>query len=202
MNLVLATKNRGKIREIETTLAIPGLTYLSLNDFAEIPDIVEDGASFLDNALKKAQTVSQILHLPVLADDSGLEVDCLQGAPGIYSARFAGPQATDQENIKKLLTMLVRIPEDKRQARFVCVLVLYSPSGQWFQTEGTCEGRITAFPEGSEGFGYDPVFYLPDRRKTMAELPLEEKNRISHRARALEKIRPILLSLSHQVIGH
>jgi XTP/dITP diphosphohydrolase len=195
MNLVLASKNRGKIREIETSLLIPNLTYQSLNDFPDLPGIIEDGSSFLENALKKARTISTSLNLPVLADDSGLEVDFLQGAPGIYSARFAGPQARDQDNNDKLLALLKEVPETERQARFVCVLVLYRPSGDWLQAEGTCEGRITQAPKGSQGFGYDPVFYLPAFQKTMAELPLEVKNRISHRARALEKIRPHLLSL-------
>jgi XTP/dITP diphosphohydrolase len=196
MNLVLASKNRGKIREIETSLLIPSLTYQSLNDFPDLPEIIEDGSSFLENALKKAQTISKNLNLPVLADDSGLEVDFLQGAPGIYSARFAGPQASDRENYEKLLALLQEVPETERQARFVCVLVLYRPSGDWIQAEGTCEGRITKAPRGWQGFGYDPVFFLPAFQKTMAELPLEVKNRISHRAKALEKIKPILLSLT------
>ena len=123
-----------------------------------------------------------------------MEVDALQGAPGIYSARFSGLKATDQENNEKLLTLLQGIPEEKRTARFVCVLVFYEPSGQWVQTEGICQGRIAAAPRGDQGFGYDPVFYLPEFQKTMAQLPLETKNRISHRARALEKMRPHLLS--------
>lgn len=195
MILVLASKNQGKIREIETSLVIPALTYRSLNDFSDLPEVIEDGSSFLENALKKARTISESLHLPVLADDSGLAVDALQGAPGIYSARFAGERATDQENIEKLLFLLDKVPETKRTARFVCVLVLYLPSGEWFQAEGTCEGRIALAQEGDQGFGYDPVFYLPDFQKTMAQIPLETKNRISHRARALGKMRPHLLDL-------
>jgi XTP/dITP diphosphohydrolase len=195
MKLVFASKNKGKAREIQEALRLPGLEFQSLNDFPDLPEIIEDGTSFLENALKKARTISQSLNLPVLADDSGLEVDFLQGAPGIYSARFAGPKATDRENYEKLLTLVDGVPEAQRTARFVCVLVLSLPSGEWFKAEGTCEGRITAAPLGNQGFGYDPVFYLPDRQKTMAELPLEEKNRISHRARALEKIKPILLSV-------
>ncbi|MBI5605428.1 MAG: non-canonical purine NTP pyrophosphatase, partial [Deltaproteobacteria bacterium] len=132
MILVLASKNQGKIREIETSLVIPALTYRSLNDFPDLPEVIEDGSSFLENALKKARTISESLHLPVLADDSGLAVDALQGAPGIYSARFAGERATDQENIEKLLFLLDGVPETKRTARFVCLLVLYFPSGEWF----------------------------------------------------------------------
>ena len=187
MILVLASKNQGKIREIENTLVIPSLTYKSLNDFTSLPEIIEDGSSFLENAFKKAETISKALNLVVLADDSGLEVDFLQGAPGIYSARFAGDQATDSQNNEKLLGLLRGVPEAKRTARFVCALVLYLPSGEWFQAEGICEGRIAYSPEGDQGFGYDPVFYLPEFQKTMAGLPLEVKNRISHRAKASGK---------------
>lgn len=195
MILVLATRNKGKVREIGAALATPSLTFHSLNDFPHLPEIVEDGASFLENALKKARTISDSLHLPVLADDSGLAVDYLQGAPGIYSARFSGPAATDQQNNEKLLTLLQGVPEEKRTARFECVLVLYPPSGRWARTEGTCEGRIALAPAGDQGFGYDPVFFLPEFQKTMAQLPLETKNRISHRAKALVTMKPHLLSL-------
>jgi non-canonical purine NTP pyrophosphatase, rdgB/HAM1 family len=194
MILVLASKNKGKISEIETALADPLLQYRSLNEFQDLPEIIEDGSSFLENALKKARTVSQSLNLPVLADDSGLTVDCLEGAPGIYSARFAGPRASDPENNEKLLALLQGVPEEKRTARFVCVLVFYEPSGRWFQTEGIWEGLIAPAPKGDQGFGYDPIFYLPELQKTVAQLPLETKSRISHRARALEKMRPFILS--------
>ncbi|MBI4767832.1 MAG: XTP/dITP diphosphatase [Deltaproteobacteria bacterium] len=182
MILILATRNKGKVREIESALAMPSLTFQSLNDFPDLPEVIEDGDSFLENALKKARTVSESLNLPVLADDSGLEVDSLKGAPGVWSARFSGPAATDQQNNEKLLTLLQGLPEQKRTARFVCILVLYPPSGRWVRTEGTCQGRIALSPEGDQGFGYDPVFYLPEFQKTMAQLPLETKNRISHRA--------------------
>jgi XTP/dITP diphosphohydrolase len=195
MILVLASKNRGKVREIETALNLPGVTFKSLRDFPDLPDIDEDGSSFLENALKKARTIAEILKLPVLADDSGLEVDALKGAPGIFSARFAGPGATDQENNAKLLDLLQGIPDDRRTARFVCVLVLVRPSGEWHQTRGVCEGRITRHPRGDQGFGYDPIFFLDSFQKTTAEIPLETKNRISHRARALEGMRPHLLQL-------
>jgi len=195
MILVLATRNNGKLREIGTSLNIPSLTYKSLNDFPDLPEIIEDGSSFQENALKKARTVSNSLNLPVLADDSGLTVDYLKGAPGIYSARFAGPRAADSENNKKLLTLLQGVPEEKRMARFVCVLVFYEPSGRWFQTEGVWEGLIAPAPKGDQGFGYDPIFYLPELQKTVAQLSLETKSRISHRAKALEKMRPHILSL-------
>ena len=122
-------------------------------------------------------------------DSNGLEVDCLNGAPGIYSARFSGPEATDEANNRKLLSLLEGIPEERRTARFVCRIVLYLPEGKWIQTEGFCRGIIAPGPRGEHGFGYDPIFYMQEFNKTMAELPLEEKNRISHRAQALQKIR-------------
>jgi XTP/dITP diphosphohydrolase len=199
MTLVLATTNQGKIREIVSGLALPALIYRSLMDYPQIPEIAEDGATFRENAFKKAQVVSTFVNLPVLADDSGLEVDALQGAPGIYSARFAGTGASDQANNEKLLSLLKEIPEEQRTARFVCVMVLYLPSGDWFQAEGICEGRIALKQAGGHGFGYDPVFYVSEFQKTMAELPLETKNRISHRARALTKIRPHLQSMSEKI---
>jgi XTP/dITP diphosphohydrolase len=193
MKLVLATTNQGKIREIVSGLNLPALTFQSLIDYPHLPEIIEDGATFQANALKKARAVSAAVELPALADDSGLEVDALQGAPGIFSARFAGPGATDQANYEKLLSLMREIPEGRRTARFVCVMVLCRPSGDWIQAEGICEGRITREPAGDQGFGYDPVFYVPAFQKTMAQLPLEIKNRISHRARALALIRPHLI---------
>jgi len=196
MILILATGNQGKVREIVTGLALPSLSYKSLNDFSGLPEIIEDGLSFLENALIKARTISRLLGLPVLADDSGLEVDCLKSQPGIYSARFAGPEATDRANNEKLLSLMREVPDDQRAARFVCVMVLTLPSGEWVQAEGVCRGLISRSPLGDQGFGYDPVFYLPDFQKTMAQLPLEAKNKISHRARALEKIRPYLAAMA------
>lgn len=189
MLLVLATKNQGKVREIEKTLDLPRLRVRSLQDFPDLPEVVEDGQTFLENAYKKAQACSQATGQAALADDSGLEVDFLQGAPGIFSARFSGSGATDEANNQKLLALLEGVPQAKRTARFVCQMVLYLPDGTWIQTEGFCPGLIASAPRGEHGFGYDPVFYLSDFGKTMAELPLEEKNRLSHRARALEKIR-------------
>lgn len=189
MLLVLATKNQGKIREIEKTLDLPRLRVRSLQDFPDLPEVVEDGQTFLENAYKKARACSQATGQAALADDSGLEVDFLQGAPGIFSARFSGSGATDEANNQKLLSLLKGVPEGKRTARFVCQMVLYLPDRTWIHTEGFCPGRIASAPRGEHGFGYDPVFFLPEWGKTMAELPLEEKNRLSHRARALEKIR-------------
>ena len=189
MILVLATQNQGKIREIERVLDLPRLKIQSLQDFPDLPEVVEDGQTFLENALKKAQACAQATGRPALADDSGLEVDFLKGAPGIYSARFSGDGATDEVNNRKLLSLLEGVPEERRTARFVCQMVLYLPEGTWIQTEGFCPGVIAPEPRGEHGFGYDPVFYLPEFGKTMAEIPLQEKNRISHRAQALQKIR-------------
>jgi non-canonical purine NTP pyrophosphatase (RdgB/HAM1 family) len=195
MILVLATKNQGKLREIEAALRMPGLNFKSLRDFPDLPEIVEDGATFLENAQKKARTIGQALRLPVLADDSGLEVDALERAPGIYSARFAGPGASDEANNRKLLEMMREVPEDQRTARFVCLLVLLRPSGESIETRGDCEGLITREPKGDQGFGYDPIFWVASFKKTMAEIPLEIKNRISHRAQALEKMKAHVLDL-------
>ncbi len=189
MILVLATQNQGKIREIEKSLDLSRLKIRSLQDFPDLPEVVEDGQTFLENAFKKAQACARATGCPALADDSGLEVDCLNGAPGIYSARFSGEGATDEANNRKLLSLLEGLPEERRTARFVCQMVLYLPEGKWIQTEGFCPGIIAPGPRGEHGFGYDPVFYLPEFNRTMAEISLEDKNRISHRAQALQKIR-------------
>jgi XTP/dITP diphosphohydrolase len=189
MILVLATRNQGKVREIEKMLDLPRLEIRSLRDFPDLPEIAEDGQTFLENALKKAQGCAQATGRPALAEDSGLEVDFLDGAPGIYSARFSGAGATDEANNRKLLSLLEGVPEEKRTARFVCQMVLYLPEGKWIQAEGFCPGIIAPGKRGEHGFGYDPVFFLPEFGKTMAEIPLEEKNRISHRAQALREIR-------------
>ena len=164
----------------------------SLSEYAAVPDIIEDGKSFLENALKKARTISEFTEEIVLADDSGLEVDFLKGSPGVYSSRYAGEAATDEENIKKLLTELENVPREKRGASFVCVLVLYFPDGQYESFEGRWRGVIHDKASGTGGFGYDPVFYLPDREITVAQMSADEKNGISHRARAFEKLKQYL----------
>jgi len=196
MLLVLATKNQGKIREIEKILERPGLEFRSLRDYPDIPEVQEDGQTFLDNALKKAELTALATGEMTLADDSGLVVEILAGAPGVYSARFAGEGATDAANNQKLLSLLEGVPEEGRKARFVCTMVLFAPDGAWKQAEGTCPGIITREPRGDQGFGYDPVFFVPNYQKTMAEIPLEEKNRISHRAQALRKVRSHLEALA------
>ena len=190
--LVLATRNRGKIREMASILADLDLDILSSLDFPKIPPVIEDGRTFQENAIKKAETIVRFTGLPSLADDSGLEIDALHGRPGICSSRFAGPEQDDDKNIEKVLTLMRRIPEDRRQARFRCVIALASPDGQTATVEGICEGTICTEPKGSAGFGYDPIFLVPEHGKTFAELGEEVKNRISHRAKALSAARALL----------
>ncbi len=187
---VLATKNKGKIKELKDLLKDFNLEIISLDKFSDkIGKIIEDGQSFFENAMKKAKTVAEKTGLLAIADDSGLEVDALKGRPGIYSARFAGENASDEENNQKLLEELKNIPEEKRTARFKCVIVAYKPDGTWISVEGTCEGKITFAPRGNYGFGYDPIFQPKGYDKTMAELTSEEKNKISHRGNALRKLK-------------
>lgn len=157
-----------------------------------MPDVEEDGKSFFENSLKKARFYSKLFGKIAIADDSGLEVDALGGGPGIYSARYAGERATDQENRKKLLKALEGIPVSKRGARFKCVIAMVTPEGREILVEGTCKGRIGFKEVGRNGFGYDSLFILPRLGKTMAQLNLEEKNRISHRGKALRKLRKML----------
>ncbi len=166
-----------------------GINVVSLNDFPEIPEIVEDGKSFLENALKKGRAVAEATGETVLADDSGLEVDALGGAPGIHSARYAGDDASDLQNNRKLLEELKGIPTAKRAAAFRCVMVLYSPDGRFEAFEGLWEGRIAETPAGKGGFGYDPLFFLPGEGMTVAQLSPEVKNSVSHRAQAFAKLK-------------
>jgi len=187
--IVLASRNWGKIKEIQAMLADLGISLLSLNDYPDIPETVEDGKSFLENALKKARAVAESTREIVLADDSGLEVDALGGAPGIYSARYAGNDADDMQNIRKLLYDLKGIHAENRGAAFRCVLVLYPVDGHYEAFEGRWEGLIAEKPVGQGGFGYDPVFFLPGEGMTVAELSPEVKNRISHRAQAIAKLK-------------
>ncbi|HDD43290.1 MAG TPA: XTP/dITP diphosphatase [Candidatus Desulfofervidus auxilii] len=192
MKLVLATRNKGKIKEIKALLSDMSIEILSLSDFKNIPKIPETGKSFLENAINKAKTVAYLTGYWALADDSGLCVDYLNGAPGIYSARFAGENATDKENNEKLLRLLKDVSWEKRKAAFICIIALCNKEGKCITCEGKCEGIITFEPKGEYGFGYDPIFFVPAYKKTMAELPPEIKNRISHRAKALEKMKEIL----------
>ena len=169
-----------------------GLQILSLNDFSDIPEIEEDGKTFKENALKKARFYSTYFNQLTLADDSGLEVETLKGMPGVHSARYSGERASAQENNQKLLREMEGIPTSKRGARFKCVMALVSTNGRQAVTEGVCRGRIGFKEVGRRGFGYDPLFILPNCGKTMAQLSIEEKNRISHRGKALRKLRRLL----------
>ncbi len=181
--LVIATRNKGKIDEIKELLKGRPVAIKELSDFGPIPEIVEDGETFDDNAYKKASMTARMLGLPVLADDSGLVVEALGGAPGVLSARYAGKDATDGKRCEKLLQEMAGQPN--RKAFFQCVISIAVPSGPALTYEAFCHGLIAETPAGEGGFGYDPIFFYPELNKTFAELSMEEKNRISHRARAL-----------------
>ncbi|MCX5833386.1 MAG: XTP/dITP diphosphatase [Deltaproteobacteria bacterium] len=193
MKIVLASKNQGKINELKSMLRDCDVEILSLEDFPDIPDIEEDGKSFFENALIKARTVSRITGETVLADDSGLEVDALGGAPGIYSSRYAGSDATDEKNIRKLLAELQGVGAENRAAAFRCVLVLFRFDGTFETFEGRWPGRIIFEPRGEKGFGYDPIFEDPQLGFTAAELAPDVKNVTSHRGRALHLLKKRLL---------
>ncbi|MFQ6091996.1 MAG: XTP/dITP diphosphatase [bacterium] len=195
MKLVVATRNRGKIREIKSILHDLGLQILSCLDFPELPQVVEDGESFRENAIKKAETVCKYALLPSLADDSGLEVDALGGRPGVLSSRFAGPECSDEKNMAKLLKLMRDVPQSRRQARFRCVVALALPGEAPQTVEGRCDGIISSEPRGRTGFGYDPIFVVPEYGKTFAELGEGVKNRISHRARALFSAKKLLVEI-------
>lgn len=185
MTLVIATGNPGKTAEIRELLADFPITIKNLDDFGPIPPVVEDGGSFEENAYKKASFVSKVLGLPALADDSGLVVEALGGAPGVFSARYAGENATDEQRYTKLLEEMKG--RTNRKAAFECVLSLAVPTGAALTYEARCEGIIAEKPAGENGFGYDPVFYYPPLKKTFAELTREEKSRVSHRGKALRE---------------
>ena len=186
MVLVLATRNKGKTNEIKNLLENFPVTLMNLDDFGPIPEVVEDGETFDDNAYKKASFTARVLGFPALADDSGLVVEALAGEPGVYSARYAGENASDEDNLKKLLANMDG--QANRKAAFECVISIAVPTGAALTYEGRCEGEITLTPSGSEGFGYDPVFYYPDLKKTFAEIGLNEKSRVSHRGKALQEV--------------
>jgi XTP/dITP diphosphohydrolase len=196
----MASRNPGKIRELRQILADLDLRLVGLDDFPEVPEIPETGATFAENAAAKAREVARLTKLPALADDSGLEVARLSGRPGVFSARYAQDRTapglpTDADNWGKLLQEMRDLPWEERQARFVCAIVLALPDGRLFEARGECAGRIASSPRGTQGFGYDPVFWVEEYGATMAQLGPEVKNRISHRARALTALREILVSL-------
>ncbi|MFJ5717233.1 XTP/dITP diphosphatase [Neobacillus sp. NPDC093127] len=193
--VIIATKNPGKAREFEHIFASRGIVVRTLLDFPEIPDVEETGSTFEENAILKAEAVSQALNKMVIGDDSGLMVDALEGRPGIYSARYAGEPKNDQNNTDKVLTELKDVPEAERTARFYCALAVAVPGQETITVSGTCDGRILEERRGSNGFGYDPVFYVPEQGAAMAELSSDEKNKISHRANALKKLDVVLDSI-------
>lgn len=192
--LILATKNKGKIIELRDLLKGLPIELISLLDF-DFPDTPETGATFAENAVIKAQAVFNQTGIPCIADDSGLEIDALGGKPGVMSARFAGEHGDDSANNLKVLELMEGIPVAKRTARFKCAIAMVGLTDEPFITYGTCEGFITNAPEGNNGFGYDPLFWVHDFEKTMAELSLEEKNLISHRAIAFKKVSAELTKL-------
>jgi XTP/dITP diphosphohydrolase len=190
--LLVATHNQGKVREYRELLAGLPLEVTYLDAEGITLEVAETGQTFAENARLKAETYGRVSGLWTWADDSGLEVDALGGAPGVYSARYAGEGASDADRYRKLLDALIGVPWARRTARFRCTVALATPGGEIRTCDGACEGVIAFGPAGSNGFGYDPVFYLPDRGQTMAQLPAEIKNAISHRGRAARAAQEIL----------
>jgi XTP/dITP diphosphohydrolase len=191
-DLVLATRNRHKGAELAALLAGLPIRIHTMDEFPKVPDVVEDGDTCEANAIKKARAVSQATGFLAVADDTGLEVDALGGRPGVYAARYAGFQATYEDNWRKLLGEMAGVPHDRRTARFITVAAIASPSQTLEVATGRLEGLITEEATGNGGFGYDPVFYVPELGKTLAELSSEEKNRVSHRAKAFAQVRELL----------
>ena len=190
--LIIATGNKGKLVEIEDLLRDVVETFYSLHDFPEIPKVEEDGATFEENAVKKGRSAALATGKPVIADDSGLEVDILGGRPGVHSARFAGEDASDSANNEKLLKEIANSPEDQRTAAFRCVIALCLPDGSCRTFTGSLKGIILLEARGTGGFGYDPLFLVPEHGQTLAELPLDVKNAISHRGMALARLKECL----------
>ena len=187
--LLIATNNQGKVREIKAILNGFYDEIVSLKDEGIKADVVEDGSSFYENAKKKAEEISLMTDCDVIADDSGLCVEALGGAPGIYSARYAGEHATDEENNEKLMNAIREFPEDKRQGKYVCCMVMARGGKEFLHATGECEGVILDKEIGNEGFGYDPMFFLPEYDKTFGQIDPEIKNKISHRSKALAEVR-------------
>lgn len=186
--MIIATKNKGKLREFKQLFLEKDVLVKSLLDYPDIPDIVEDGQTFAENAAIKAETIASTFNCSVIADDSGLIVDALDGRPGVYSARYAGEEKDDQANNEKVLRELIDIPDSDRTACFFCAIAVAEPNVQTKIFEGLCEGYITREARGDQGFGYDPIMFIPALGKTMAELTSAEKNKRSHRAQALQAL--------------
>ncbi len=192
----MATRNRDKCAELAALLGDLGIRLRTLDDFPEVPDVTEDGETCEANAVKKASAVARHTGLPAIADDTGLQVDALGGRPGVYAARYAGETVSYEDNWRKLLRELEGVPREQRRARFITVAAVARPSAEKVEVvEGVLEGFIAEAPVGTQGFGYDPVFYVPELGKTLAQLTSDEKNRISHRARAVIKAKVLLRSM-------
>ncbi|UCE80169.1 MAG: XTP/dITP diphosphatase [Nitrospiraceae bacterium] len=195
MTVVLATRNKKKITEIKRICSDLRIRILTLDAFPDVPAVEEDGATFRANAVKKALEISKRTGYPAIADDSGLEVDALDGQPGVYSARYAGIDADDRQNVKKLLSTMHDIPDEKRGAHFVCCIAFAMPNGRYRTFTGSVSGVIGRSRKGVRGFGYDPVFYPEGRMKTFAQMTDHEKDSLSHRGRALGKLHAYLSNL-------
>ena len=194
--LLVATHNKGKVAEFADMLQDMAIEWLSLDDVGVVQDVEETGSTFRENSVLKARTYAAETGLLTLADDSGLEVDALDGAPGVYTARYGGAGLTAVQRYQKLLNDIQTVSISERTARFRCIIVLAAPDGTILgESEGVCEGMIAQVPAGDGGFGYDPVFYLPSFQQTMAQLPAAQKHQISHRGRAVQQIEPRLREL-------
>ena len=194
MQLVLATNNQDKIREIRHLLDDLPITILTCDDYLEFPEVEETGSTLEENARLKAKAIAEFCDLPALADDSGLEVDALEGAPGVYSSRYAGENASYADNCTKLLTDLKGVPVEKRTARFRCVMAIDWNDSTTDETKGLVEGIIAEDCLDDNGFGYDPVFYYPPKKMRFSQMTIEQKNEVSHRGRALQNVRDILIA--------
>ena len=190
--LVLATRNRHKGEELAALLGDLGIRIRTLEEFPEAPEVIEDGETCEANAVKKARAIAEAIGLPAVADDTGLEVDALGGRPGIFAARYAGEGATYEDNWRKLLKELAAVPRERRTARFVTVAAMAFPADGVQVARGVLEGQIAEAPRGTQGFGYDPVFFVPELGKTLAQLSADQKNRVSHRAKAFAQVRIML----------
>jgi XTP/dITP diphosphohydrolase len=193
--VIIATKNRGKAKEFQHMFAPYGYEVQTLLDLPHIEDVEETGVTFEENAVLKAETVADVLGELVIADDSGLAIDALEGRPGVYSARYAGEEKSDEANMDKVLRELEPVEESDRGAQFYCVLAIAGPDMETQTVTGTCEGMILRDKRGTNGFGYDPIFFVPSLQKTMAELTQDEKSQISHRGHALKKLGNIISDL-------
>jgi XTP/dITP diphosphohydrolase len=193
--VIIATKNRGKAKEFQHMFAPYGYEVQTLLDLPHIEDVEETGETFEENAVLKAETVAGVLGELVIADDSGLAIDALEGRPGVYSARYAGEEKSDEANMEKVLRELESVEESDRTARFYCVLAIAGPDMETKTVTGTCEGMVLRDKRGTNGFGYDPIFFVPSLQKTMAELTQDEKSQISHRGHALKKLGNIISDL-------